>query len=123
MPLPETSVITDSVIYLHASSATGSGLSFDMHDLISYDTASGAWAPHFDGSDVGITTGLDAFAQESDGTLLLSICYDDNLPRPGAWAQVLMRAVASSMPVWALITTTAVSTPASAAVACPAKSG
>ena len=49
------------------------GVSFNDEDIISYDEDSGSWAMYFDGSDVGLTGDVDAFALLSDGSLLLSI--------------------------------------------------
>lgn len=48
------------------------GVAYKDEDILSYDTSTNEWALFFDGSDVGITTDVDAFAQLNDGSLLLS---------------------------------------------------
>lgn len=48
------------------------GVAYKDEDILSYNTSTGEWALFFDGSDVGITTDVDAFAQLNDGSLLLS---------------------------------------------------
>lgn len=52
------------------------GVAYRDEDILSYTTSSGEWALYFDGSDVGITTDVDAFAQLNDGSLLLSFEVD-----------------------------------------------
>ncbi|MCK6446758.1 MAG: PKD domain-containing protein [Planctomycetes bacterium] len=42
-------------------------------DIVYYDTATGAWAYYFDGSDVGLSsTDIDAFHVRADGSILMS---------------------------------------------------
>lgn len=48
------------------------GVAYKDEDILSYDNNTNEWALYFDGSDVGITTDVDAFAQLNDGSLLLS---------------------------------------------------
>lgn len=48
------------------------GVAYKDEDILSYDNSTNEWALYFDGSDVGITTDVDAFAQLTDGSLLLS---------------------------------------------------
>lgn len=52
------------------------GVAYRDEDILSYDNSTGEWALYFDGSDVGITTDVDAFAQLNDGSLLLSFEID-----------------------------------------------
>lgn len=52
------------------------GVAYKDEDLLSYDNSTGEWSLFFDGSDVGITTDVDAFAQLNDGSLLLSFEID-----------------------------------------------
>lgn len=52
------------------------GVAYRDEDILSYDNSAGEWTLYFDGSDVGITTDIDAFAQLNDGSLLLSFEVD-----------------------------------------------
>ncbi len=57
------------------SSTTGGtvgGVSFADEDILAFDTGTGQWSMYFDGSDVGVTNDVNAFAILSDGSLLLS---------------------------------------------------
>lgn len=58
-------------------SSTSSGavaeVPFRDEDILRYDPSSGNWALFFDGSDVGISDDVDAFAFQEDGNLLLSL--------------------------------------------------
>lgn len=58
-------------------SSTSSGSVGDLHfndeDILRYDVTSSAWTMAFDGSDVGISGDVDAFAFLDDGSLLLSL--------------------------------------------------
>lgn len=78
-PLPPTPTSTNppaanETIYV---SSIGNGrigrLTFGDEDILALDTATGEWSLYFDGSDVGITGDVDAFALEPDGSLLLSL--------------------------------------------------
>lgn len=65
------------ILYLSSNSnGTAGGVSFADEDILSHNKTTGAWAMYFDGSDVGITSDIDAFALMSDGTLLLSLDAD-----------------------------------------------
>jgi hypothetical protein len=76
---------TPSLLYL---SSTGSGaevgISFADADLLRYDLTTGVWSMVFDGSDVGVTVGVDGFHLEADGSLLLSLALAATLPGAGA---------------------------------------
>jgi hypothetical protein len=73
-------VITDTVIHLNSPDGAVDGLAFTSSDLLTYDTAAGAWSFYFDGSSVGVTQTVDAFFLESDGSLLLSLGSEQTLP-------------------------------------------
>jgi hypothetical protein len=65
------------VLYLSSTSnGTAGGVAFADEDILQHNRATGAWAMYFDGSDVGITSDIDAFALMSDGTILLSLVSD-----------------------------------------------
>ncbi|MCB9119309.1 MAG: hypothetical protein M9936_06945 [Caldilinea sp.] len=83
-PLPTPAVLTATGIYLNALGGTGTGLTFNTSDILHYDLTNGVWSMVFDGSDVGITVGVDGFQMEVDGTLLLSLALDATLPGIGA---------------------------------------
>ncbi len=61
---------------LYAGSTTGGsagGVAFEDEDVLTYNTSTGAWAIHFDGSDVGLESGnMDAFSRLGDGSLVMS---------------------------------------------------
>jgi hypothetical protein len=48
-------------------------VAYNDEDIVSYNTATGTWRMYFDGSDVGITGDVDAFALMPDGSLLISL--------------------------------------------------
>jgi hypothetical protein len=70
-PLPGGS----AVIYVSSTTngTAGGALAFNDEDIVAYDTGTSTWSMYFDGSDVGITGDVDAFALMADGTLLLSL--------------------------------------------------
>ncbi|MBK8902097.1 MAG: proprotein convertase P-domain-containing protein [Anaerolineaceae bacterium] len=76
-PVPPTPTNTpvpgSAVIYVSSSTnGTASGVAFNDEDILSYNVSSGAWALFFDGSDVGVSTDVDAFAILTDGSILMS---------------------------------------------------
>jgi hypothetical protein len=77
-------VLTATGIYLNALGGTGTGLTFNYSDILHYDLTTGVWSMVFDGSDVGVTVGVDGFHLEDDGTLLLSLALAATLPGAGA---------------------------------------
>jgi hypothetical protein len=83
-PLPTPAVLTATGIYLNALGGTGTGLSFNYSDILHYDLTTGVWSMVFDGSDVGVTVGVDGFHLEDDGSLLLSLALAATLPGAGA---------------------------------------
>ena len=83
-PLPPTATPTPGsggdVIYM--SSTTGGtidGVKFKDEDILKYDTVSDTWSLYFDGSDVGLTTDVNAFSIMDDGSILFSINSTTNL--------------------------------------------
>ncbi len=72
-PTPTPPPAGSEVLYI--SSTTGGtvgGVSFADEDILAFDTGTGQWSMYFDGSDVGVTNDVNAFAILSDGSLLLS---------------------------------------------------
>jgi hypothetical protein len=83
-PLPTPEIITVTGIYLNALGGTGTGLTFNYNDILHYDLTTGLWSMVFDGSDVGVSGGVDGFLLEADGSLLLSLAVAATLPGAGA---------------------------------------
>jgi subtilisin-like proprotein convertase family protein len=77
-PVPPTATNTPvpgtAVIYM-SSSTNGNvgGVAFNDEDIIAYNTGTGTWSMHFDGSDVGMTGDINAFARLADNSLLISL--------------------------------------------------
>ncbi|MCA9924619.1 MAG: proprotein convertase P-domain-containing protein [Anaerolineales bacterium] len=77
-PVPPTPTNTpvpggNDVIYVSSTtSGNAGGVAFNDEDILSFDTGTGSWSMYFDGSDVGITTDVNAFALLSDGSILMS---------------------------------------------------
>ncbi len=82
-PLPTPAMLTATGIYLNALGGTGTGLIFNYNDILHYDVATGVWSMVFDGSDVGVSGGVDGFLLDSDGSLLLSLAVAATLPGAG----------------------------------------
>ncbi len=60
-------------------------MTFAAEDVLLHDRATGAWAMHFDGSDVGLAArNLDVLELQADGSLLLSTEVGVTLPGLGA---------------------------------------
>lgn len=59
------------------------GISFGEADILAYDTGSSNWSLHFDASDVGLTSDVDAFHLLDDGSILLSVSTDGSIPDAG----------------------------------------
>jgi hypothetical protein len=72
------------IIYLSSSTdGTIGDLQFRDEDIVGFDLTSHGAFLAFDGSDVGITVDLDAFAWGADGTLLLSLQEAATVPGVG----------------------------------------
>jgi hypothetical protein len=62
------------VIYLSSTSGgNANGVAFNDEDILAFDTGTATWSLYFDGSDVGLTTDVNAFALMPDGSILLSV--------------------------------------------------
>ncbi len=78
-PVPPTPTNTpppsggETIYVSSTTNGTVGGVAFTDEDILSYNTATSAWALYFDGSDVGITGDVNAFALMPDGTILLSL--------------------------------------------------
>lgn len=77
-------VTTDLLFVSSRSSATAGGVPFRDEDILAYDFNTNTWQMIFDGSDVGITKDVDAFAFLADGSLLLSFNGPTTVPGLGA---------------------------------------
>ncbi|MCB0255462.1 MAG: hypothetical protein KDI55_17220 [Anaerolineae bacterium] len=76
-PVPPTPTSTpapvSAVIYVSSTTNGNSGgVAYNDEDIVAYDTSTGTWSMYFDGSDVGITGDINAFAFMPDGSILLS---------------------------------------------------
>lgn len=64
------------------------GMGFSDEDIIALNAESGIWSRYFDGSDVGLgydgAKDIDAFHLLNDGSILLSVTGDTNLPDVGS---------------------------------------
>ena len=85
-PSPTPITGGNDVIYLGSTTnGNAGGLAFNDEDIIAYDMGSGTYSMFFDGSDVGITTDINAFVLLSDGSILMSF---DNTTTAGAAGSV-----------------------------------
>ena len=66
-----------------SSSGQAGGVSFRDEDIVAYDRTTNAWQMLFDGSDLGVTKDVDAFAFLADGSLLLSFNTPTDVPGLG----------------------------------------
>lgn len=67
-----------------AKGGTVGGISVAPQDILYRDGTAGTWAMHFDGSDVGVTKAISAFAHLPGGDLLLVLKAGQSLPGIGA---------------------------------------
>lgn len=76
-----------ATIYLGSTgSGNAGGVAFTDEDILAYDTNTGTWSMHFDGSDVSLDASgvdIDAFHINSDGSILLSLASSATLPDIG----------------------------------------
>ncbi|MEZ4771002.1 MAG: hypothetical protein R2844_21610 [Caldilineales bacterium] len=74
-PTPtSTPVSAGDVIYVSSTTNGNSGgVAYNDEDIVAYDTSTGTWSMYFDGSDVGITGDVNAFAFMPDGSILMSL--------------------------------------------------
>ncbi|MFO7682476.1 MAG: proprotein convertase P-domain-containing protein, partial [Chloroflexota bacterium] len=73
-PTPTNTPVPGSALIYASSSTNGTAgsVSFADEDILVFDTSSSAWSMYFDGSDVGVTSDVDAFVLLSDGSILMS---------------------------------------------------
>jgi len=63
-----------AIVYVSSTTnGNAGGVAFNDEDIVAYNTGTGTWSMYFDGSDVGITGDVDAFALMPDGSILLSL--------------------------------------------------
>ena len=75
--ITNTPIGTTDTLYLSSTTnGTVGGVAFADEDILQYNRATGVWSLYFDGSDVGITSDVDAFSLMPDGTILLSLDAD-----------------------------------------------
>ena len=75
---------TDVIYVSSTTNGSSGGVSFNDEDIMSYDTSTGTWSIYFDGSYVGITGDVNAFALLDDGSLLLSLDSSATVPGLGS---------------------------------------
>jgi hypothetical protein len=73
-PSPTNTPVSTDVLYLSSTTdGSAGGVAFSDEDILSFNRATNVWSMYFDGSDVGITSDIDAFFRMTDGTILLSM--------------------------------------------------
>ena len=74
------------------------GVRVHPQDILAHDPSTDSWEMHFDGSDVGVTRPLAAFARMADGSWLLAFTGPTNLPGvSGVTTNDVVRFVPSSL--------------------------
>lgn len=82
-----TASATGPDLYLSpATAGTVGGIAVTPQDILKLDGATGAWSLYFDGSDVGVTKPIVAFAHLDDGDLLLAFKAKQVIPGAGTFA-------------------------------------
>ena len=66
--LPETLYVSST-----SNGVAGGELSFNDEDIVAFDPGTGQWSMYFDGSDVGVTSDINAFTILPDNSILLSL--------------------------------------------------
>ncbi len=75
---------TDNLLFVSSrSSGRAGGVSFRDEDIVAYNFTTNSWQMVFDGSDVGVTKDVDAFAFLPNGDLLLSFNAPTDVPGLG----------------------------------------
>ena len=70
----------NELIYISSTSnGNAGGIAFNDEDILVYDSLSETWSMYFDGSDVGVTGDVNAFALLPDGSILLSFDSSTNV--------------------------------------------
>jgi subtilisin-like proprotein convertase family protein len=101
-PLPTatpTAVPWHDVVYVSiTASGTVGGVACAPADILSYDSNTGLWAMHFDGSDVGLAGNLDAFDRLDDDSIVMSFAAATDIAELGSVADSdLVRFVPTSL--------------------------
>ena len=79
-PSPTFTPLPAEILYLSSTTdGTAGGVAFADEDILAYNKNTGVWSMYFDGSDVGITSDVDAFFRMSNGTILLSVDTDGTI--------------------------------------------
>lgn len=82
--VPNTGAADARIFVSPTISGVVDGIAFRNEDILVFDTASGTWSLHFDGSDVGLRTGdLDAIHINADDSILMSLSYPKYIPGLG----------------------------------------
>ncbi len=84
-PTPTATIAPATWLYLSASSGGKLGnIRFADEDLLAFNLSTQEWRLILDGSDVGLASfDIDAFDDQADGSFLLSLDMDGNLPGLG----------------------------------------
>ncbi|WP_160168423.1 putative Ig domain-containing protein, partial [Novipirellula maiorica] len=92
-------VFGQEVIYMSpASNLYAGGFYVADEDIVYHDTRTGSWQLLFDGSDVGITTDVNAFHLLDDGSMLMSFNTTTAIPGVGSvLAPDIVRFIPSSI--------------------------
>lgn len=70
-----------SLIYVSPeTSGVVDGIAYNPEDILAYDTATGHWSMHLDGSAIGLTTNISAFVIMSNGRVIMSFSAPTMLP-------------------------------------------
>ena len=69
-----------------ATNGTISGITYTGSDILQYTKSTNTWAMYFDGSDVGVTKNVSAFAFLPNGDILLSFAANQVIAGQGTFA-------------------------------------
>lgn len=73
--------VSNASLYVSpATAGTVGGVAATPQDILYRNGTAGTWAMYFDGSDVGVTKPIAAFARLADGSLLLALKAGQSLP-------------------------------------------
>ncbi|MBE2220519.1 MAG: hypothetical protein IAF02_03210 [Anaerolineae bacterium] len=88
-PIPPTATNTpvpggNDILYVSSTTnGNAGGIAFNDEDILAYNTGSGVWSMHFDGSDVGISTDVNGFVFLPDGSILMTLNAATSVPGIG----------------------------------------
>lgn len=81
---PATQMTLQKILLLSVSSGSKvANIPFRDEDIVAYNLTTGSWSLYFDGSDVGITTDIDALGMAWDSTLVMSFDVPTTVPGLG----------------------------------------